>query len=276
MVAMAAHRHYSEKHIQAQQQHLLSPSLSSPGIPSGFSSPLYPTAPLSPDFEAVKKAEKQDARLKSLIRRLRIISRMLAFLISLGVLIPISLTLAKFLTTKDTYRNVTLTNGTQHRRTAWAKDTKAWPTYMYFAVAAASTVLHAATLLAYCCGVGKANTANTVTSVFTWTVNLGIWGAAVGVYRMQKDWHGVSNDLWGWTCSDGAQNIQDDFQGVIDFEKFCGVQSTSWFVGLAQAGAAALTVGIYVLVWMRRGSKKDLKQKRKSGHYNVPEFNIVS
>ncbi|KAI2483370.1 hypothetical protein Ptr902_05687 [Pyrenophora tritici-repentis] len=233
--------------------------------------------PPSPEFDAIKKAQKEDARLKSLIRRLRIISRTLAFLLSLGVLIPITLTLTKFLSTKETYRTVTLADGTSNTRTAWAKNTRPWPTYMYFSVAVVSTILHAVTLLAYCCSVGKANTVNTVTSVFSWIVmlgNVGVWAAAVGVYRMQKDWHGISNDLWGWTCSQGASKIQVEFEGVLDFEQYCSVQSVSWFVGLAQAGAAVLTVVVYVLVWARRGSKKELKRMSK-GQYDMMDFTMV-
>ena len=249
MAAMAAHAQSGSNHIhEAQRHHLLSPSLSSPGFSSGHPSPLNYQSPPSPDINAIKTAQKEDAvsppsttlennsqkpstkppqRLKSLIRRLRVISRILAFLLSLGVLVPITLTLTKFLTTKDTYRTVTLADGTSHTRTAWAKNSRPWPTYMYFSVAAVSTVLHATTLLAYCCGVGKANTVNTVTSVFSWIVmlgNLGVWGAAVGVYRTQKDRHGISNDLWGWTCSEGASKIQADFEGVVDFDKYCSVQ----------------------------------------------------
>jgi len=49
----------------------------------------------------------------------------------------------------------------------------------------------------------------------------------------------------------------------------------SWFVGLAQAAAAVLTVVIYVLVWLRRGSKKELKRMSK-GHYDLVDFTMVS
>ncbi|KAE8846873.1 hypothetical protein HRS9122_03780 [Pyrenophora teres f. teres] len=275
---MSTQPQYSSGHLNETQRHLLSPTLSSPGFSSGYHSPLMHQGPPSPDFNAIKKAQKEDARLKSLIRRLRIISRTLAFLLSLGVLIPITLTLTKFLSTKDTYRTVTLADGTSHTRTAWAKNTRPWPTYMYFSVAVVSTVLHAVTLLAYCCSVGKANTVNTVTSVFSLIVmlgNVGVWAAAVGVYRMQKDWHGISNDLWGWTCSHGASKIQVEFEGVVDFEKYCSVQSVSWFVGLAQAGAAVLTVVIYVLVWARRRSKKELKRMSK-GQYDMMDFTMAS
>ncbi|KAG9385922.1 hypothetical protein A1F94_002672 [Pyrenophora tritici-repentis] len=240
---MSAQPQYSTNHLHETQRHLLSPTLSSPGFSSGHPSPLMHQGPPSPDFDAIKKAQKEDARLKSLIRRLRIISRTLAFLLSLGVLIPITLTLTKFLSTKETYRTVTLADGTSNTRTAWAKNTRPWPTYMYFSVAVVSTILHAVTLLAYCCSVGKANTVNTVTSVFSWIVmlgNVGVWAAAVGVYRASK--------------------IQVEFEGVLDFEKYCSVQSVSWFVGLAQAGAAVLTVVVYVLVWARRGFEEGVEE----------------
>lgn len=73
--------------------------------------------------------------------------------------------------------------------------------------------------------------------------NMGVWAAAVCVYRMQKDRHGVSNDLWGWTCSSHADSIQADFEGVINFEKFCSVQVCFLLLSDAQFTCANLLRG---------------------------------
>jgi hypothetical protein len=168
------------------------------------------------------------------------------------------MTLIKFLRTQNTYRTITHLDGTTTSRTPWAHDSKVWPTWSYFATAALSVIFNFSTLFSYHFGVSKANTASQVASVFSWIVMLGnlvVWSVAAGMYRGEKDKGGKSNDLWGWTCSAGARAIQKEFAGDIDFDRFCGVQSTSWYVGLVQVGASLLTVVVYALVilrWRRR------------------------
>lgn len=219
--------------------------------------------------------------LKSRIRRLRVVTRVLAFLISIAVFVPISLTLHKFLTTQNVYREVT-TDGVTKTRTAWAKDSKVWPTWMYFLVAGISVLLNFAIIFAYKFGVEKANKAATVASIFTWATLLGnlvVWCVAASLYRTEKDKDGKSNDLWGWTCSPAARAIQKEFAHEVDFDKFCNVQaslqypwlamwdvlmfrqSISWHIGLVQVAAATLTVITYVFVLMRRSGKKNMKKR---------------
>jgi hypothetical protein len=133
------------------------------------------------------------------------------------------MTLSKFLSTKDTYRTVTLPSGQSIRRTAWAKDTRAWPTWMYFGVATTSVLLNFCTVFSYRFGVDKANAASYVTSTFSWVVMLGnliVWSVAAGMYRCEKK----TNDLWGWTCSAGARAIQKEFAEDVDYDRFCNVQ----------------------------------------------------
>jgi hypothetical protein len=137
------------------------------------------------------------------------------------------MTLVKFISTKDTYRTVVQANGHTIQRTAWAKDTRAWPTWMYFAVAAVSVILNFGTVFSYKFGVDKANVASYVTSTFSWVIMLGnliVWSVAAGMYRGEKDKNGKSNDLWGWTCSAAARAIQKEFADDVDFDRFCNVQ----------------------------------------------------
>jgi hypothetical protein len=145
------------------------------------------------------------------------------------------MTLIKFLTTQNTYRTVVQANGHSITRTAWAKGTRAWPTWMYFAVAAASVLLNFGTVFSYKFGVERANVASYVTSIFSWVVMLGnlvVWSVAAGMYRSEKDKHGKSNDLWGWTCSVAARAIQKEFAGEVDFDKFCNIQVCASRIGL--------------------------------------------
>lgn len=138
------------------------------------------------------------------------------------------MTLQKFLTTQHVYKDVTVADGSTHSRTAWAKDSKVWPTWMYFLVAGISVLLNFAILLSYMCGgVQKANKAAVVATAFTWFVLLGnliVWCVAASLYRTEKDKDGKSNDLWGWTCSPAAKAIQKEFAKEVDFNRYCNVQ----------------------------------------------------
>lgn len=214
-------------------------------------------------IDQINELRLEDERLKARIRRLRLISRILALLISIAVFIPITLTLHKFLTTKDIYRDVPQPDGTVISRTAWAKNSKTWPTYTYFAVAAVSVLLHFTIIISYWFSVQHANAAAMVTSVFSWVVligNLVVWSVAAGLYRGEKDKDGKSNDLWGWTCSAAAHQIQDIFQDQVNFNNFCNVQSVSWYFGIVQVFAALLTIFIFFLVMRRRETKKIVKR----------------
>lgn len=178
-------------------------------------------------------------------------------------------------------------SGTTTTRNAWAKDTKLWPTEVYFAIAGISVVLNFLIIVAYRFGVDKANRAATVATVFSWATVLGnlvVWGVAAAMYRVEKDKGGKSNDLWGWTCSPAARAIQESFRDQVDFNRYCnvqvcflwatlvvvggvrwlvltGIQSVSWYIGLAQVGASMLTVVIYVYVLVRMSGKKNIKKR---------------
>lgn len=45
------------------------------------------------------------------------------------------------------------------------------------------------------------------------------------------------------------------------------LQSVSWYIGLVQVAAALLTVAIYIMVFMRKRSKKNLKQQMRLSGY---------
>jgi hypothetical protein len=137
------------------------------------------------------------------------------------------MTLTKYASTKNNYRTVTQANGHVVNRTAWATNSRPWPTWMYFSVAATSVILNFGTIFAYKFGVEQANVANRVGTAFSWIVMLGnlvVWSVAASMYRTEKDKDGKSDDLWGWTCSPAARAIQKEFAGEVDFDKFCNVQ----------------------------------------------------
>ncbi|PVI07038.1 hypothetical protein DM02DRAFT_649369 [Periconia macrospinosa] len=213
------------------------------------------------DFEGMDNVYQEDAQLKARIRRLRLISRVASTVISIAVLVPITITLHKFLTTKNVFRDVRRDDGTVVNRNPWFKDTKEWPTYMYFAVAAISTTLNFCVLVSYLRGgVESANKSAYVSSFFSWAIMLGnliVWCVAAALYRTEK----ATDDIWGWACSPLARKIQKEFADQIDFQQSCTVQSTSWYIGLAQVGAAALTVFTYILVIRRKKTKSKINRR---------------
>jgi hypothetical protein len=170
------------------------------------------------------------------------------------------MTLVKYLSTRTTFRPIALPDGETKTRTAWAQDSKTWPTYTYFAVALLSSTLHCATLLSHYFGTtAHGNTASYITSAYTWIElagNLVVWGVAAGMYRAEKDRGGKSNDLWGWTCSAAARAVQKEFAQDVDFNAYCEMQSVSFYVGCVQVGNAVVVVGTYGLVWMRWRARK--------------------
>ncbi|KAF2197481.1 hypothetical protein GQ43DRAFT_380910, partial [Delitschia confertaspora ATCC 74209] len=205
-------------------------------------------------------------RLKTNIRRLRIISRVISFLISTSAFVPIALTLHKFLSTCNVSRTLTNSDGKTVNRTAWANGSKAWPTYFYFTIALIGVVLQFSILLSYLCSVARANKAAIISDVFSWAVmirDLAVWAVATAIYRREKGLHGKNKDLWGWTCSSAARDIQEVFAKEVDFNSYCNIQITtaSWYSGLIQVGAAALSIFIHILAFQRMGMKKKLRRQ---------------
>ncbi|KAF2835886.1 hypothetical protein M501DRAFT_1019489 [Patellaria atrata CBS 101060] len=210
------------------------------------------------DSTDIHQSLEEDQALKARIRRLRLISRIVGLLLAIATLVTQALTLHKFLTTRHTRKAVSRSDGSMIRRTPWHQDSKVWPTYMYFSVAAVTVILYLITLISYKKSVKAANKATYVTTTFTWVVmagNLIVWIVAASLYRKEKK----VDDLWGWTCSDAARAIQGIFEDDVDFKTFCNVQSVSWYTGLAQIAAILLTIVILFLVVMRKKSKRELK-----------------
>ena len=174
-----------------------------------------------PDRELLR-LESDDRRLKQRIRVLKLISRIIAAALSAITLVPLVMTLVKYFQTKNVYYTV---DGT--RRTAWAAGTIAWYSYVYTAVAAVSFVLNAAILIAYARGVKQANAVGKVNSYWGYLVQIGhviVWAVSAGIYRYGKEpVNGKFRDLWGWTCSTAADELQAVVTDV-DFGKFCTIQ----------------------------------------------------
>jgi hypothetical protein len=190
-------------------------------------------------------------------------------LLSLAAFVPIAITLHTFLATRHTVRAAPASGGDGTvDRTAWHAQTRAWPTYMYFCVTLASLLLNGAMLLAYARSVRAANRAHAAAVTFDVVVvvaNLVVWIVAAAVYRAEKNLNGVPNDLWGWACSAGAEEIQRAFRDEVNFNSLCSVQTGSWVVGVVQVVGLVLGAVIWVFVFKRRKSKTTLRDSLGRG-----------
>jgi hypothetical protein len=180
------------------------------------------------------------------------------------------MTLHKYLSTRGIIRSAPDGHGGTIDRSAWALKTKSWPTYMYFATALVSTIIHLGVLAAYMCGVRTANNIDsigTTLQVVEVSAQVIVWIVVTAIYKYEKQIteDGKHNDLWGWTCSGPAQAIQQTFKDVVPFNSYCNIQSSSWYAGLVQVGALILSIIIYALVWRRRKSKQNVRRSVKRG-----------
>ncbi|KAK5173119.1 uncharacterized protein LTR77_003241 [Saxophila tyrrhenica] len=200
----------------------------------------------------------QDAKLKHRIRLLRIVSRALATVLSAATVAPLAITLVKFFQTKDTYMTV---DG--ESRTAWASGTIAWYTYMYFGISLVSFLLNAGIMISYIRGVKQANATAKYAGYWSALIlgaHVVVWAISVAVYRYGKEpVEGKFVDLWGWTCSEAANEIQEQVTD-IDFQQYCSIQTTSFFTGIANTVAGLLSAVIYLFAIMRMRSKKRAQQ----------------
>lgn len=158
--------------------------------------------------------QRKYQKLKRYLRIGKIITKVITFLFSSVMFAITVFTVVKYQTTKDVFRD---------GRTAWPKDPKLWPTFMLLAGAGFTLLLTLITLVSYCCAFNKARRSWKLT-VLKYVIHIGAWLVISALYRYEKDTNGVDNDLWGWSCSDKADALQSEFNGVITFSTLCSIQ----------------------------------------------------
>ncbi|MCJ1379940.1 hypothetical protein MMC17_003043 [Xylographa soralifera] len=199
----------------------------------------------------LERIGQKDYRLKRQIRIWKLVARISTFLLAIYPLYSQATTLQKFLSTRDI-----IIDG----RNAWAKETTIWPTILLLSTSSATVLVSLLILASYLLGVKHANqtekTFGTAGFVIEMGAHIAVWAATAAAYRLGK----TGNDLWGWTCSDKADQIQDQFQAVVDFDNFCNVQSYAWIFSIAQAAALIVTGAVYYLAWRRMKHKERMKK----------------
>jgi hypothetical protein len=103
-----------------------------------------------------------------------------------------------------------------------------WPTYLMLTTSAVSMLFNFCILISYFWGVRSANRVDTYASYWgylVYAVNAAVWLASSTTFKMlEGDPSGSPSDLWGWSCSDLASEIQEKINGAVNFDLQCTTQ----------------------------------------------------
>lgn len=105
-------------------------------------------------------------------------------------------------------------------RTFWpSAGSKVWPTYLLLTYALVDLVFTLLTLLFYCCAYEK-RVKSWKCRVALYATEAVFWIVVTVLYRTEK----TRDDLWGWSCTDTAQLLEETSLGEVPFRKLCDVQ----------------------------------------------------
>ncbi|KAH7333211.1 hypothetical protein BKA65DRAFT_538908 [Rhexocercosporidium sp. MPI-PUGE-AT-0058] len=215
--------------------------------------PPYSASSRQSDFASLPDLEKKDQTYKRIIRVLRLISRLVSLILNAFMIGILSFALTKYYLTRN---NVIAGN-----QKAWVTPTTLWPTFMLLGIAAITFFMNLVTLCSYTCGVGAANkssTATTCVEIILLAVHVVSWAVAAGLYRMAE----TGTDLWGYTCSSRADEIESQVKAYVSFGKLCNLQTGAWYASILQAIAYLLTFIITLLALKRIFHKKKMQKVR--------------
>ena len=94
---------------------------------------------------------------------------------------------------------------------------------MLLAIAGLTFIMNFIVVCSYMCGVNAANKASSITGYISYAllaVRIVAWAIAAGLYQKAN----TGNDLWGYSCSDKADAIQDEVQSYLNFNNLCLTQ----------------------------------------------------
>jgi len=204
---------------------------------------------------SIPDLERKDQGYKRVVRVLRFISRIVSLILNAVTIGILSWSLEQWYTTHNR-----IIDGGAH---PWGTTTKLWPTYMLLGIAATTFLMNIITLGSYICGVQAANksaTATTVVSTILLAVHVVAWAVATGLFKMAN----TGNDLWGYSCSPTADEIQIQVQSYLDFNKLCNFQGGAWYASIIQSITYGLTFSIMFVGWKRLSHQKKMRKVRES------------
>lgn len=217
--------------------------------------PPYSASSRQSGFASLPDLEKKDQKYKRTIRVLRFISRLVSLVLNAFMIGILSFALAKYYLTKN---HVIAGN-----QKAWVTPATLWPTFMLLGIAAVTFCMNVVTLCSYLCGVGAANKSQTFTTLvgsILLAVHVVSWAVAAGLFKMAQ----TGTDLWGYTCSSRADEIQVQVNSFVNFGKLCNLQAGAWYASIIQAVAYLLTFVITFLALRRMSHKKKMQKVRDS------------
>ena len=255
-----------EGYTQMASQH--GDQLSPESAPYNSPMPYTPSTPGFDDIKHLTAMRDRDAVMKHRIRYLKFSFRLFSLAAAIYSLVSMALTLSRFYATVNLRAIIRDSSGKVVTRGPWALQSKEWPTILLLSTAAVSLFLNVIVVAAYVISVRTANKTQEYFQYVTWVMaatHVGIWAPTAIAYRAGKD----GNDLWGWSCSEKAKQIQPAFQSV-DFNYYCNVQSAASASSFLEAGLVILSL----LLWM--WEYKRLKHQREMGtkfsdHYQLRE-----
>jgi hypothetical protein len=111
----------------------------------------------------------------------------------------------------------------------WAKPTILWPTIMLLSISTITFLADSITFCTYTCGEGAANKA---TSVFGWAgyimqgAHVVAWAVATRLFQVASTDH----SLWGCSCSNEVNTIQEQVQSFMSLGQLCTLQVSSHYL----------------------------------------------
>lgn len=197
---------YAQIHTTEQGTPLCHPT------PYGSGPPNYHVDPkMSPKHEVLRSRSHSVRRyIKITVICSHIFSGVLSLIMEIGMIFVAW----KFYKTKD--------HPTPDRPWGpWPKEVKVWPTYMLAAASGMTALLSLCLLIALCC---RAKRKAAFFSILYALVHIVFWVGTSATYRIAKK----KDDLWGWSCSDQAKEIQKQLGSkVLNFDSLCTIQVSS-------------------------------------------------
>lgn len=158
-----------------------------------------------------RKLKETFEKLKKKIRAFRTASRAISTALNMVMFAFMAFVIATFYATR---------HDTALGRTIWPLgETKVWPTIMLLATSLVTFVLSVFVLCFYCFRYKQASESWKLV-VVTYGIHIGVWIVVTVLYRQQK----VLNDLWGWSCTDIADELQKAGHSRVNFEQLCKIQ----------------------------------------------------
>ncbi|PQE29427.1 hyphal anastamosis-8 protein [Rutstroemia sp. NJR-2017a WRK4] len=199
---------------------------------------------------------KRDRRLKTTIRILRVISRTLLTILTLAITVQEGRTVVLFYQTRN---DMQTPPGATTPRGPWAKQTQVWSSLLLFSSSVVTSLLGVLSVFAYAISTKTSNAISSLQTKFgiaVEAVHVLIWVAVAAAYRVARNGH----DLWGWSCSPLADNIQPTFEGVVNFGSVCDRSGVNFDLSITSSGLQIASLFIWILVYKRLRTQQWLKK----------------